>query len=95
MGTPHQGSGLAIGAEKLAVALGLLKETNSKVLSVLRADSEVLARIQDGFFTMVRRMAKEDGATIEITCFYEQLPVSGVGIVKCPSHSSKFRERFY
>lgn len=58
-----------------------MKQTNSKIVQVLRQDSEVLARIQDSFHTMVMARSKEGLPPIEITCFYEELPLLGVGVV--------------
>lgn len=81
LGTPHHGSGLAQWAEILARAIGVLKQTNPKILAVLKADSEILARVQDGFHTMIRSRNQERLQPIEITCFYEQLPLVGAGVV--------------
>lgn len=81
LGTPHHGSGLAQWAESLARAIGLLKQTNSEILAVLKSDSEVLARIQDSFHTMIRSRDQEGLSPIEITCFFEELPLLGIGIV--------------
>ncbi|KND92397.1 Protein SERAC1, partial [Tolypocladium ophioglossoides CBS 100239] len=86
LGTPHHGSGLAHWAKSLARALGLLKQTNPEILAVLKSDSEVLERIQNGFHTMIRSRAQDRLPLIEITCFYEELPLPGVGTV-VPSHS--------
>jgi protein SERAC1 len=74
LGTPHYGSGLTNWTEKLAKLIGLFKQTNPQILAELQSDYEVLARIQDAFYHMVR-------STVEITCFYEELPLPGVGIV--------------
>jgi hypothetical protein len=82
LGTPHHGSGLAQWAERLAKTIGVLKQTNPHILGVLESDSEVLARVQDGFHTMVRSRNLERLHPIEITCFYEELPLVGVGIVR-------------
>lgn len=68
-------------AEKLVKSIGLLKQTNPQILAVLESDSEVLARIQDSFHTMIRSRNKDGFQSIEITCFYEELPLQGVGIV--------------
>ncbi|KAF4627699.1 hypothetical protein G7Y89_g10454 [Cudoniella acicularis] len=87
LGTPHHGSGLAKWAEMLANVIGLLKQTNPQILAVLESDSEVLARVQDGFHTMVRSRNQERLQPIEITCFYEELPLPGIGVV-VPSHSA-------
>ncbi|MCJ1265678.1 hypothetical protein MMC22_005558 [Lobaria immixta] len=87
LGTPHHGAGLAMWAEKLARSIGLLKQTSPQILAVLERDSEVLARIQDHFHTMIRSRNKDGFQPIEITCFYEELPLQGVGIV-VPSQSA-------
>ena len=81
LGTPHHGSGLAHWAESLAKTIGLIKQTNPEILAVLRSESEVLERVQGGFHTMIRSRAQEGLAPIEITCFYEELPLPGVGVV--------------
>lgn len=59
----------------------MLKQTNPEILSILKADSEVLARVQDSFHTMVRSHNQEGLPPIEITYFYEELPLPGVGLV--------------
>jgi protein SERAC1 len=81
LGTPHHGAALATWAEHLARSIGLIKQTNPDIVQVLRTDSEVLARIQDSFHTMVRARNQQGIQPIEITCFYEELPLPGVGIV--------------
>jgi protein SERAC1 len=50
-------------------------------VEVLKRDSEVLARIQDGFHTMAMARRREGLQPIEISCFYEELPLPGVGLV--------------
>ena len=47
---------------------------------MLKHDSEVLAKIQDGFHTMVLARSKEV-QPIEISCFFEELPLLGIGQV--------------
>lgn len=81
LGTPHHGSGLARWAEALSRSIGLVKKTNSKIVGVLNRDSEVLARIQDGFHTMVKARSSQNLPPIEITCFYEEMPLPGIGLV--------------
>lgn len=61
----------------LAKSIGLLKQTNPEILAVLEQDSEILARIQDGFHTM----ARSQHPLIDITCFFEELPLPGIGEV--------------
>ncbi|KAG9245258.1 hypothetical protein BJ878DRAFT_541478 [Calycina marina] len=87
LGTPHHGSGLAQWAERLAKTIGVLKQTNPRILAVLKSDSEVLARVQDGFHTMIRSRYQDKLQPIDITCFFEELPLIGVGVV-VPSHSA-------
>jgi protein SERAC1 len=81
LGTPHHGSGLAHWAETLAKSIGFIKQANSEILAVLRSESEVLGRVQSGFHTMIRSRAQDGLPPIEITCFYEELPLPGLGIV--------------
>ncbi|KAH6667983.1 hypothetical protein B0J14DRAFT_519380 [Halenospora varia] len=81
LGTPHHGSSLAKWAGMLAVMIGILKQTNPQILAVLERESEVLARVQDEFHTMVRSRNQERLQPIEITCFFEELPLPGVGVV--------------
>ncbi|KAK4101838.1 hypothetical protein N658DRAFT_39535 [Parathielavia hyrcaniae] len=81
LGTPHHGAGLAKWAELLSRSIGLVKQTNSNIVEVLRRDSVVLARIQESFHTMVMAQSREGLPPIEISCFYEELPLRGVGLV--------------
>ncbi|KAF2798736.1 hypothetical protein K505DRAFT_405002 [Melanomma pulvis-pyrius CBS 109.77] len=87
LGTPHHGSGLAHWAESLAKAIGVLKQTNKEILAALKSDSEVLERVQHAFHTMIRSRGQDGFPPIEITCFFEELPLPGVGTV-VPSHSA-------
>lgn len=81
MGTPHAGSALASWAYMLALTVGAVKQTNTDIVGVLRTDSEVLARIQADFHAMLRTKNRGSTDKIRITCFYEELPVPGVGMV--------------
>ena len=81
MGTPHRGAGLAVWGEVLARSLGLIKQTNPAIVEVLTRKSEVLARIQDSFFTLVRSRDQDNLPPVEITCFFEELPLVGLGLV--------------
>jgi hypothetical protein len=58
----------------LSRTVGIIKQTNTEIVAVLKRNSEVLARIQDSFHTMVMARSRE-GQPIEITCFYEELPL--------------------
>ncbi len=81
LGTPHTGSNLARWAEPLARLIRLLKQTNPDIVGVLERDSEVLARIQDSFYAMIMSRRQEGMSPIDISCFYEELPLPTVGMV--------------
>ncbi|KAB5515378.1 hypothetical protein GE09DRAFT_1231411 [Coniochaeta sp. 2T2.1] len=87
LGTPHHGAGLAYWAELLSRYIGVVKQTNSEIVAVLRSESEVLARIQASFHTMVMARSREGSGLTEICCFYEELPLPGIGQV-VPQHSA-------
>jgi len=55
----------------------LVSGTNTRLLEVLRRDSEVLARIQDEFLSLLRSKGDE----IKIICIYEEIPIQGIGEV--------------
>jgi protein SERAC1 len=81
MGTPHAGSSIAPWASKLSEFIGLIKQTNSDILDPLKRDSAMLALIKEGFFEMLRVRRSEGKSPIQITCFFEQLPLPLVGTV--------------
>lgn len=82
LGTPHAGAGgLATLAKKSAQLLGLVHNVNTEIVGVLQKDSEVLAILQQSFHTMLR--AREP-RKIDISCFFEQTQVRGVGWVITP-----------
>ena len=81
LGTPHYGAGLARWAESLAKVIGVLKQTNPEILAVLKSNSEVLERVQHGFHTIIRSRGQDGLPPIKITCFFEELPLPGVGTV--------------
>ncbi|KIX06726.1 uncharacterized protein Z518_04702 [Rhinocladiella mackenziei CBS 650.93] len=85
IGTPHGGSWLATWAKLPVTILDILKRTDVTLLSLLKPNSEVLARIHDDFLSMIRRRGS-DHRQIEIACFYETMPLLGrVQIVDQPS----------
>ncbi|UKZ79213.1 hypothetical protein TrVFT333_006963 [Trichoderma virens FT-333] len=81
LGTPHHGSGLAKWAKLISQSVGLIKQTNTEIIRVLERDSEVLARVQDSFHTMVMARGQDGLESIQMTCFYEELPMPGIGLV--------------
>ncbi|KAJ5726208.1 uncharacterized protein N7483_007565 [Penicillium malachiteum] len=80
MGTPHKGAWAADWAKIPISALGLFKSTNVMLLDVLRRDSQLLESIQGDFLAMVRGL-RESHRGIEITCFFEELPLPVFGLV--------------
>jgi hypothetical protein len=85
LGTPHCGSTLANWATVFSQIAGTVKKINTELLRVLQPESEVLARIQGDFHAMLRNRGGRP--PMAITCFYEELPVKGVGEV-VPKHSA-------
>ncbi len=81
LGTPHCGSDLARWAKMFGNFTAIFKSTNTNLPSVLQPNSEVLARIQQEFHTMLRARRDAGKGEVNITCFYEELPVRGVGEV--------------
>lgn len=80
MGTPHTGSWMAHWASVPAKALGILKSTNRSLLKVLETDDQLLESLQQRFLAMLRDLREAD-RRLEITCFYEELPLPVAGIV--------------
>lgn len=80
MGTPHRGSWMADWAKISASALGLMKSTNKSLLEILQADNQFLEAIQFDFWSMIRE-SKGNSRCLEVTCFFEELPLRGVGKV--------------
>ncbi|RYP56688.1 hypothetical protein DL769_009878 [Monosporascus sp. CRB-8-3] len=87
LGTPHYGAGLAQWAELLSRFIGVIKQTNTETLTALWNESKVLARIQDNFYTVAMAPSRKDLQRIKISCFYEELPLPGLGQV-VPRHSA-------
>lgn len=88
LGTPHCGSDLANWAHIASSFVSVFKATNRPALSVLRADSEVLARIQKEFHTMLRSQKEESKPDVMIVCFYEELPLQAIKKLVVPMHSA-------
>ena len=91
MGTPHKGSWMSKWSKISAGALGLVKSTNRSLLKVLETENQLLRSIQDRFLAMIREL-RESGRRLEITCFFEELPLPIVG--KIVSRKSATLEGF-
>ena len=81
LATPHCGSALANWASVLGQITGVVKRTDASLLRALQPESEVLALIQTDFHNMVRSRQDQGRPALRITCFYEELPVRGIGEV--------------
>ncbi|KAI9652188.1 MAG: hypothetical protein M1831_007169 [Alyxoria varia] len=92
LGTPFCGSHLAAWGSILGGFANLLKKSNVPLVEVLRPESEVLARIQHEFHSMIRDRDKTGYTPIEITCFFEDLAFPGVGFI-VPKHSAILQGR--
>lgn len=77
MGTPHDGSWTRDWANIRASDLGVLKSTNRSLLEILETDDEYLQSVQDRFCALIQEKPT-GGHSLEITCFFEELPLPGV-----------------
>ncbi|KAH0551690.1 hypothetical protein GP486_007093 [Trichoglossum hirsutum] len=80
MGTPHKGAWMANWARIPASALGLVKSTNTSLLKILETDDQYLESIQVRFWSMIREL-REAGRSLDVTCFFEELPSPVIGEV--------------
>ncbi|KAL8364519.1 hypothetical protein RB595_003682 [Gaeumannomyces hyphopodioides] len=80
MGTPHKGSWMADWGRISARAIGLVKSTNESLLEILETKDQFLESIQGRFLDMIREQ-RESGRRLEVTCFFEELPLSVAGTV--------------
>ncbi|KAL2836458.1 hypothetical protein BJY01DRAFT_221982 [Aspergillus pseudoustus] len=81
LGTPHSRSEITHAVENLARSIGLLNQTNPDILSFLERESEALAKIQNSFHAFIRLRLVSKGEAIQMTSFYEELPLPGIGLV--------------
>ena len=85
LGTPHRGSGLApfaTGVAQILKAGG--KRVNRDILQLLKRDSEVLADVEESFGIWLRKT----GGRFKLTCFYEELELPTIGMVRSPCRKS-------
>lgn len=65
----------------LVTKIAYVRQANTRVAKVLRRDSEVLARIQQDFHSMLRARCNEGYPQVRIACFYEELALPLFGQV--------------
>ncbi|KAL8366576.1 hypothetical protein RB595_010437 [Gaeumannomyces hyphopodioides] len=80
MGTPHKGSWMVDWGRISARAIGLVKSTNESLLEILETKDQFLESIQGRFSDMIREQ-RESGRRLEVTCFFEELPLPVAGTV--------------
>lgn len=85
IGTPLNGSDLAAWAVLCARLVSKFKDANVNILKTLERESEVLRETQDAFGHLLRSRERQ-GRPIQVTCFYEELALTGVGIVSDGFH---------
>jgi pimeloyl-ACP methyl ester carboxylesterase len=81
LGTPHLGADAAKWATFASRMLSAVRQTNVNIVEVLKPDSEMLENIQKNFHSVLRQRI-DTQQPIEITCFFEQLPVKIAGEVR-------------
>ena len=79
LGTPHHGADTAAWAKFGATVAKRIKHVNTDIVSVLKSGSEMLARVQDGFHNLLR-LRQDEQSRIDVTCFFEELPLP-IGMV--------------
>lgn len=84
MGTPHIGLTIADWATPLTRLGNVLRRANKDIVKVLQPGSEMLANLQQEFHTMLEDYHRNHNKSIEIFCFFEELPVTGIGKVCGP-----------
>ena len=81
LGTPHCGSQLADWGKIFTSVAKLVTKLNDSMVTVLQPESEVLARIQQEFHTMIRARNDAGKSKLRICCFYEDHDTTGIGSV--------------
>jgi hypothetical protein len=81
LGTPHNGSDLAAWAVLCTKLINKLKDANVDILRTLESDSEVLRDSQENFGQLLK-IRESQRSAIEISCFFEELAVTPVGMVR-------------
>lgn len=100
LSTPLSGSDLAQRGKIAGNFVSLFRATNKSLIKALEPDSEILARIQGEFWSMMRARRQAGESVPQIECFYEEKPVAGIGYIvphrsavmpeypSCPIHAN-------
>lgn len=78
------GSDLAKWAKVLSSLFSVVLKTNKEIIRILTTGSEMLANLQQDFWTMINARQTNEIRPPSIFCFYEELPVRGVGEASVP-----------
>ncbi|OWY43833.1 hypothetical protein AA0119_g7283 [Alternaria tenuissima] len=79
MGTPHMGADKARWLNTLTKVNNVLNKSNGDIVALLEPSSEMLANLQREFHTMLEKRREKEGKRVKLYCFYEELPVRGIG----------------
>ena len=85
-GTPHSGTDAHGAVDMFRAMSQMVAQTNKRLVDVLNKESEVLQNMQDEFLTIIEDLPPEK--RISITCFAEEVPTTGIGLVRPPDPSS-------
>jgi hypothetical protein len=66
----------------LASFIGYFKQDNKEIVQTLEKEAPYLNELQKRFINLLE-VRKEQEKTIDITCFYEEMPMPVVGTVSC------------
>lgn len=91
LGTPHRGSSQASWGTMLARIFGPFKQTNAEIVSGLEKEAKQLNILQKRLVNFLD-FRKETGNDVEITCFFEELPMPVIGTVGRNPYHDKCRE---
>ena len=80
LGVPHCGADLAAWASTGTRMVYLIRHSNKAIVEVLRPGSEMLREVEKAFQNILT-LRKDASSEIFVTCFFEELPVLGVGEV--------------
>ena len=78
LGVPHCGSDLEAWVTIGRRMAGIVLQTSRDIVNVLNPDSEMLHIVENNFHSILRQRRNDP---IELVCFYEELPVRGIGEV--------------
>jgi hypothetical protein len=82
LGTPHCGSDYARWGSIAGRVVSAVKNANVNLVNMLKPDSEILGRIQREFHEMLRSSTRDPALAMDVACFFEELPVRGIGEVR-------------